>query len=78
MRMSTINFLIARFFITSHFNFIYILDVCWFDSIVNLEVRFFGCFGFWASVVEVLVASVAIYSVSSRGIFYPSLSCYYI
>ena len=61
MRMNTINFLIARFFITSHFYFICILDVCWFDSIVSLEVRFFGRFGFWASVVEDLVASVAIY-----------------
>ena len=78
MRMNMINFLIAIFFITYHFDFICISDVCWFDSIVNLEVRFFGRFGFWASAAEDFVVSVVVYSVSSRGIFYPSLSCYYI
>ena len=59
MRMNTINLLIARFFITSHFDFIYISDVCGFDNIVSLEVRFFGHFGFWANAAEDLVASVA-------------------
>ena len=61
MKMNTINLLIARFFITFHFKLICISDVCWFDSFVSLEVSFFWRFGFWASVVEDLVASVAIY-----------------